>query len=336
MIKLDEYIPIYIKQIIAATPKKTITAERWNELWNLVIAQGDYNSEAMLSMASAVLELVHMGEYDPLTPYLRLNTVSYQNSSYMAKQDTDGNLPTNTTYWGMIAEKGDSAYQVWLDLGNVGTEADFLNDLLASKVAELDAHVLVKQTQLDNHTIVKETQLNNHTTGKETQLDNHTVVKEGALNTHTGLKETQLNVHTGLKETQLDIYAETKEVQLDFYTGTKEDQLDDYTLVKEGELDAYTTSLTLDLDDLETRLSVFEAYNPLTAYKPLNKVAFEGNSYVCIADTTGNAPPNATFWLLIAQKGPAGEGIAGDVNDIDGGSASSVFTLQEQFDGGGA
>ena len=49
----------------------------------------------------------NMGEYNSATNYEKLNVVTYQGSSYCAKTNTIGNLPTNTTYWDLMAEKGD-------------------------------------------------------------------------------------------------------------------------------------------------------------------------------------------------------------------------------------
>lgn len=40
------------------------------------------------------------------------------------------------------------------------------------------------------------------------------------------------------------------------------------------------------------------AYSGATAYTPGDLVANGGSNYVCIANTTGNAPPNATYWYL--------------------------------------
>ncbi len=38
------------------------------------------------------------------------------------------------------------------------------------------------------------------------------------------------------------------------------------------------------------------AYNAGTAYVPTNIVSSSGSYYICIAPTTGNAPPNGTYW----------------------------------------
>ena len=46
-------------------------------------------------------------------------------------------------------------------------------------------------------------------------------------------------------------------------------------------------------------LSGVPAYNGATAYVPGDIVASAGVNYYCIANTTGNAPPNATFWYAM-------------------------------------
>ena len=52
------------------------------------------------------------GEYNAQTTYNKLDIVSYQGSSYICKQDnTTGQVPTNTTYWMINAQKGDTGEQ---------------------------------------------------------------------------------------------------------------------------------------------------------------------------------------------------------------------------------
>tara|TARA_R100000654_G_scaffold12166_1_gene26426 strand:+ start:1642 stop:2442 length:801 start_codon:yes stop_codon:yes gene_type:complete len=45
------------------------------------------------------------------------------------------------------------------------------------------------------------------------------------------------------------------------------------------------------------------AYNNATAYTIDDAVSLSGTSYICIAATTGNTPPNATYWNVLAQGG---------------------------------
>ena len=51
------------------------------------------------------------GEYDPNTAYKALNIVSQNGSSYVAIQDTQGNPPTNTTYWQLLSQRGEQGAQ---------------------------------------------------------------------------------------------------------------------------------------------------------------------------------------------------------------------------------
>ncbi len=61
----------------------------------------------------------NMGEYDSQTNYEKLNVVTYQGSSYCALKDTTGNLPTNSEYWQLYAEKGNQG-----DKGEKGDKGD--------------------------------------------------------------------------------------------------------------------------------------------------------------------------------------------------------------------
>lgn len=64
-------------------------------------------------------------------------------------------------------------------------------------------------------------------------------------------------------------------------------------------------------------------YSPSTTYTPGDAVQSNGSCYVCIAQTTGHAPPNATYWDLVAQRG-------------EGGGLSEPVTFQQiaTFNGG--
>ena len=50
--------------------------------------------------------MVSKGEYSSATSYERLDIVTYEGSSYVCKKDSIGNLPTNTEYFDVLAEKG--------------------------------------------------------------------------------------------------------------------------------------------------------------------------------------------------------------------------------------
>lgn len=62
----------------------------------------------------------------------------------------------------------------------------------------------------------------------------------------------------------------------------------------------------------EKARNVWEEYSADKAYVPGNKVSSNGSSYVCTKPTTGHAPTDTAYWLLIAKKGADGKG-AGDM-----------------------
>lgn len=55
-----------------------------------------------ITQVLGIVGMVPKGEYDNNTFYEYLNIVTYNKSSYVAKQKTQGNLPTNTEYWQLL------------------------------------------------------------------------------------------------------------------------------------------------------------------------------------------------------------------------------------------
>jgi hypothetical protein len=69
-----------------------------------------------------------LGAYAGGTSYVVDDAVSYNGSSYICKLASTGNLPTNTTYWDVLAEKGASGSGA----GDVVGPASAVNDRLAA------------------------------------------------------------------------------------------------------------------------------------------------------------------------------------------------------------
>ena len=68
------------------------------------------------------------GEYSAATSYVFGDAVSHQGSSYVAKMTTTGHPPPNTTYWDIVAERGEQGPQgegVSWNGGNVSGQAIF-------------------------------------------------------------------------------------------------------------------------------------------------------------------------------------------------------------------
>ena len=111
------------------------------------------------------------GAYNSATQYEKNDVVAYQGSSYVSLQSTQGNAPTNTTYWQLLAEKGDKG-----DTGATGQTGATGNGI--SSVAKTGT-----SSNVDTYTIT-------YTNGTTTTFDvtNANVVNEissGSGNTYS-------------------------------------------------------------------------------------------------------------------------------------------------------
>lgn len=69
------------------------------------------------------------------------------------------------------------------------------------------------------------------------------------------------------------------------------------------------------------------AYSSSTQYEKNDVVTYEGSSYVSLQSTQGNAPTNATYWQLLANKGETGaKGDKGDTGATGNGISSVAKT----------
>ena len=65
-------------------------------------------------MAKQILgrvSIIFKGEYNSTTNYEKLDIVSYNGSSYACLKDCVGVIPTDTTYWQLVAQKGEQGEQ---------------------------------------------------------------------------------------------------------------------------------------------------------------------------------------------------------------------------------
>lgn len=69
-------------------------------------------------------------------------------------------------------------------------------------------------------------------------------------------------------------------------------------------------------------------YNGATTYVVDDAVYQNGSSYVCILSTTGNAPPNGTYWTLLAQSGNATTSVTLDNTGLKVYDTNASHTLQ--------
>lgn len=99
--------------------------------------------------------IILKGEYSAGTPYERLDMVTYEGSSYIAKKNTQGNPPTDTDHW-QIHGKGYPGNAAGVDatdvlglLGTVGADSNI--QALIDAVADRVMNQLVSKDRIINN-----------------------------------------------------------------------------------------------------------------------------------------------------------------------------------------
>ena len=81
--------------------------------------------------------MIAKGDYSDTEQYEKLDFVMYNGCSYVAKQSTIGNIPTNKDYWQLLSGKGDTGPQgIQGEKGDAFTYSDFTEEQLASLKGE--------------------------------------------------------------------------------------------------------------------------------------------------------------------------------------------------------
>jgi polyhydroxyalkanoate synthesis regulator phasin len=81
---IEDYTPMFIKQDINHPERYTVTAQKWNELWDLVIAQGDNTAEFLMY---AIKELVdNVLRKNNEQPFMPLNDYEPATKKYVDEE----------------------------------------------------------------------------------------------------------------------------------------------------------------------------------------------------------------------------------------------------------
>lgn len=87
--------------------------------------------DEQITQVLGIVGISNKGEYSADAYYEKLNVVTYNGSSYSAKTDVHGVLPTNTDYWQLYAEKGDQG-----NTGEQGVSVESIEQTTTSSESE--------------------------------------------------------------------------------------------------------------------------------------------------------------------------------------------------------
>lgn len=218
----------------------------------------------MAQINAGRVRFVSRGEYNSSTQYYTFDLVNYNGSSYYAKENTFGNLPTNTTYWQLVAEKGNT--------GSTGEKGDTGNGIATFTKTSTSGLV-------DTYTIT-------YTNGSTTTLN----VTNGKGIVSISKVSTEGNVDT-YRITYNDGTTFDYEIENGSVTQTQFDDLEDRVSDVEGnQIKDTKEGTTIDLDDAyNCRLRGLEVHKETTQETTTGKNLFNGNNVT----TT-----NSTNWTI--------------------------------------
>lgn len=127
------------------------------------------------------------GEYDSLTEYNVGDSVSYGTSSYIARTSTLGNLPTDTTYWQLLAEGTsisaieDTVGAMFIDTSTI----DFTFNTVSNQISAIIQPSSITDTQINKISPTKIEDAYNKTHESTVNTTNSTVTDIYSLNLTT-------------------------------------------------------------------------------------------------------------------------------------------------------
>lgn len=133
------------------------------------------------------------GEYSSGTAYERLDVVTYNGSGYICIQDCVGQPVTNTSYWYLLASKGDTYEVTEEDLQRIATQIEedassLFNQLVAQKTSEFNANATQKTQDFNTNATQKTSAFDSNATSKTTTFNNNASSKTSDFNTNATQK----------------------------------------------------------------------------------------------------------------------------------------------------
>lgn len=124
--------------------------------WALIASKGDTGATGSTGSTGATgasgadgLDVTWRGAYSGVTAYVVNDAVSYNGSSYICILASTGNLPTNATYWDLMASKGDTGAGTG-DMLKATYDTD--NDGVVDNSEQLNGQAPSYYLSTDNHT----------------------------------------------------------------------------------------------------------------------------------------------------------------------------------------
>lgn len=247
---------------------------------------------ATINANKIVNSFTHKGEHNMSDSYVERNIVNFDGGSYIAIQNSTGISPTDTSYWKLIAKKGETGAQGIQGVrGQQGERGETGKGFSIAKtypsVAAMFADYNNPQIPIGSFVLINTADVNN--------VENAMMYVKG---------ETEYKYLTDLSGAQ-GIRGERGERGLQGIQGIQGER---GAPGEKGE-----TGLGFNWKG---------TYSNTISYSLNDVVSYNGSSYVALQNTLGNLPTDTASWNMVSQRGVDGEGSVSSVNgifpDVDG------------------
>ena len=239
------YIPKYIRQSENKSPKSVVTASRWNELFNLLIQQGDHTAEELgkiLNYLSTELvgvesEIAESAEaIANIREVFRVN-VTYSNGVYSAdKTFAEIKAAYEAGQQPYVVYDGNTIYTLsYCYFASEQMFVDFERYLIGEDTLKTETLRIYSYTTASGSNIVKRTSSFNVLSGTSdhSQLTNRDAANQHPITAITGLQTALDGKADAADIPSLEGYA-TEAYVNNYHDNTKQDIINDLATIRSG------------------------------------------------------------------------------------------------------
>jgi hypothetical protein len=317
----------------AATNATTAKSNADTATSNANTAASNANTAAT-NANTAVNNLLYIGPYSSATTYQPKNMVTYNNEIFMCLVQSTNVTPVDGVKWRRMLTVADVVTNAQTATTNANTATTSANNAATYATTQGD----YAKSKGDAASTVA-TNFNTAESGRVTAEGNRATAETGRANAEStrvsqesarvtaestrSANETQRINAEGdaskgrVKAENLRVSAETARASAETTRQTQEGTRQSQEATRQSQETTRETNTTNAINTVN-EIKVWEPYNYSKTYKPLNKVTYNGSSYVCLVECLGVLPTDTNYWLVCAARGLDGQGAVDSVNGKTG------------------
>jgi hypothetical protein len=247
------------------------------------------------------------------TPYKRNNIVSYNGTSFIAKQDSIGSTPTGYTddlYWGLISKKGEDG------VGSVSIKTETFTATEWQRVFSLPFRYEPLSNKI--RVVVGGVQ---QVKGNFEETNDTTITLNEGVSAGTLVIVEVFSTEFDDRIAEFDLKMSDMNTAISNANASTENANTSATNATTASQKAETaatdaSSAANNAQSIADNTNHKGEYSSLVTYYPNNFVRYNDSTYMCILESTGNLPTNSLYFELVALKGVDGTGAVSTVNSL--------------------